>query len=96
MVGKLWHLEGRMDVGPWKTRANKVVAFVIRAPTADEARRLARDEAGGEDGYAWLEEKFSTCTELEAKGEAGVIIAAFIPPESGGFETTVSADTIRK
>jgi len=63
-----------MDVGPWKTRANKVFTFVVRSPTAAEARRLARDEAGGEEGYAWLEEKFSACTELEAEGEPRVII----------------------
>ena len=85
-----------MDVGPWKTRANKAVAFVVRAPTADEARRLARDEAGGEEGYAWLEEKFEYLHRARGRRQAGVIIAAYIPPETGGFETTVSADTIRK
>jgi len=92
---RLWHLKGRLDAGPWETRQAKVVGFIVRAETEAQARRLARDEAGGEDGYVWIEERFSACEELPSDGEAGVLMADFVPAQGGSFDTP-SDDTIRK
>ena len=73
----------------------KVVGFIVRADSEEQARRLARDEAGDEGGYVWIENQFSTCTELLADGHACVVMANFVAPDGDGFSTG-SGDTIRK
>jgi len=93
---KLWHLQGRLDEGPWHTTQDKVVGFIVRANDEEQARRLACDEAGGEDGYVWIEDKFSTCTELLADGDARVLMANLAGPQADGFDVKTQDATIRK
>lgn len=93
---KLWHLQGRLDEGPWHTAQDKVVGFIVRAEDEAQARRLARDDAGSEDGYVWIESKFSTCTELLADGDARVLMADLMGPQADGFDVKTQDATIRK
>jgi len=99
---KLWLLRAREDlperekkgdsekaVNPWEPWYDKAFGFVVRAESADQARRIVTDARGDypEDegpGYevddysgdpdAWLSPEFSTCVELPADGEPGIII----------------------
>lgn len=93
---RLWHLRGRLDEGPWNTLKDNVVGFIVRAEDEEQARRLARDEAGGEDGYVWMESQFSTCTELLAAGDAAVVMADLVRPQADGFDAKTQDATIRK
>lgn len=73
---------------PWEDPWDKNLGFVIRAGTEKEAREIAQSAAADEDGrhcggpipawanIAWLSAKYSTCVELTAEGEKGVIIVA--------------------
>lgn len=52
--------------------------FVIRAQTEQIARSQAADEAGDEGSEAWLSPKFTSCEELSAEGEPGVVLKDFL------------------
>ena len=71
---KLWELRPAGTPAP-----DTVIGFVVRAETETAARMLAREEAGAEGGFVWLDDKLSTCVELLAEGDAGVIVADFDP-----------------
>ena len=90
---KLWILrpvEGldKKD-NPWEPWYDKSFGFVVRAETEDEACALAHAEAGDENlgeflstktadtNQPWKDAKYSTCTELLAEGEAGVVMSNF-------------------
>lgn len=60
--------------GPWDPWYNKAFGMVVRAACARHARELASEAAGAEGGDAWLDGSLSTCVELAADGDAGVII----------------------
>jgi len=79
---KLWLLEPKQDPtrpsDPWFRRYDKAVGFVIRAKDETSARKLAAERAGEETGDAWTDPIFSTCTQLSARGKAGVILRDFI------------------
>ena len=90
---KLWILrpvDGLTDNdNPWKPWYNKAFGFVVRADTEEKARAIAHDEAGDENRgkflgketattkQPWKDAKFSTCTELLAKGKAGLVMQDF-------------------
>ena len=93
---KLWELRGRLDVGPWQTLGAKITGFIVRAEDEEQARRLARDEASAESGYVWIENQFSTCTELLAEGDAGVLMSDFVPEHADDFNAKSQDATIRK
>ena len=82
---KLWLLRPvDSDSGPWDPWYDRVFGFVIRAETPGEARAIAQ-AGGGSETYswkgrekvsvpAWTDSRFSTCEELTADGEPGIII----------------------
>lgn len=82
---KLWILrpvEGldKKD-NPWEPWYDKAFGFVVRAETEDEAgdenlgKFLSAKTAN--TNQPWKEAKYSTCTELLAEGEAGVVMQDF-------------------
>lgn len=87
---KLWLLrpaEGlERNEDPWEPYYEKTFGFVVRAASAEDARQIADRNSGNEnqpkyrgnelvhEKHPWLDERLSTCTELCADGEPGVII----------------------
>ncbi len=87
---KLWILRPVEDLpegdDPWHPWYDKCFGFVIRAETEEDARRIAHQHAGEENRGTfleckitdtkepWLDSKYSTCKELSAEGEEGLII----------------------
>lgn len=69
-----------LDDDPWLPWYDKTHGFIIRAATEQEARLLAT-KAGGDEvrdcRMAWLEEKYSSCTELNEEGESEVVMNDF-------------------
>lgn len=70
---------------PWDPVYEKCFGFVVEAKTESEARKLAQDHGGDERGeinpstgkkfgYVWLDEQFSTCTELVPEGRTRIIM----------------------
>lgn len=71
---KLWQLALRDISGP---PSDRCIAFHVRADTELSARRFASEEPGNEGGFTWLDPALSTCEELTADGDAGVLMADF-------------------
>lgn len=70
---------------PWDPWYDKSFGFVVRAKTEIQARKMAHEKAGDENSGGWgtvkyktktpwLDEKYSTCTELIADGPKKLII----------------------
>lgn len=90
---KLWILKPVENLpkgdDPWAPWYDKAFGFVVRAGTEEEARKFAHEDAGDENrgmflgrkttetNSPWLDAKYSTCTELTADGEAGVVMQDF-------------------
>lgn len=89
---RLWLLEPvdglPKELNRWEDGYGCALGFVVRAATEAEARALANAEAGEENDEhfgpirrpavgAWLEGKYSTCTELLPEGPAGVVLVDF-------------------
>ena len=87
---KLWLLRPveYLPDNPWKPRYDKAFGFVIRSNTEDEARYIANENGGDENGPVsfstyrtggnpWLDPKLSTCIELLPDGEPGLVIRDF-------------------
>ncbi len=71
---KLWLLR---PVTRWHAPYDTADGFVVRAPTESEARAIAQENGGDErdtDGAAWTDPELSTCVELLADGEPGVVL----------------------
>jgi hypothetical protein len=79
----------RGDVNPWRPWYDKVFAAVVRADSEDQARELVQAQAGHEglDIYGalgmeeeeaapmvWLDNRFTSCIELQAHGAPGIVI----------------------
>lgn len=74
---------------PWEPWYDKAFGFVVRAETEHAARQLANANSGDErrgvflgekianTNEPWLSEKYSTCSPLDADGEAGVVMQDF-------------------
>lgn len=87
---KLWLLRPRENLpiadDPWEPWYNKCFGMVIRAATEKKAREMAASNkksprglpypkpAGDEGGAPWLDQHYSTCTELDQSGEPEVIM----------------------
>lgn len=79
---KLWLLQpinGEDEVGAWKPWYDKAFGFVVRACSEEDARNIADDNAGAENGWnnkrhPWLDANQSICTELTTEGDVGVIM----------------------
>ena len=90
---KLWILQPveslPADDNPWNPWYDKAFGFVVRAESEQQARELAQQQAGDEDRgkfmqqriantkTPWTDPKYSTCDELLADGEAGVVMRDF-------------------
>lgn len=89
MVRRLWllrPLDGLpKENNPWEPWYDKTFGFVVCADSEEEARQLANADGGHEvgpvshtvyrtGGDAWLDAKLSSCVELTANREKGVII----------------------
>lgn len=79
---KIWLLEPvqglPVDDDPWNTWNEVIFGQVIRAETEAEARMIAQENGEDECRRAfatpWLESRCSTCVELTADGEPGLIL----------------------
>lgn len=69
-------------VDPWQPWYDKCFGYVVRAATEEEARALAHEKAGDENGDVkgvspWLDPEYSTCVPLGDEGEAGIVMSDF-------------------
>ncbi len=84
---KIWLLRPVKDLpkgdNPWERWYEKSFGFVVRAMNEEDARELAHKNAGNENDpefgatvlkSPWKNPKYSTCVELLADGEAGVVM----------------------
>lgn len=76
MEMKLWLLRPRDDAPgkPWEPWYDKAFGFVVAAETESGARHYANAESGDEKRdcpQAWLDSRFSSCTELSPDTESG-------------------------
>jgi hypothetical protein len=67
---------------PWEPWYDKAFGFVVRAENEEQARTMANDDSGDENGWkkemnVWLSPVYSTCNELTADGNLGIIIKDF-------------------
>lgn len=62
----------------WKPWYDKAFGFVVRAESEEQARLFASEKGGEENEFGkpspWLDPRQSTCEEVTADGEAGLII----------------------
>jgi hypothetical protein len=87
MKMKLWLLRPIEGDALWSPWYDKAFGFVVRAKCEADARLLAHRAGGDEvkkkkDKYLYIAEsawsaEHSTCVELTAKGEAGIVIKDF-------------------
>ena len=68
---------------PWIPWYDKCFGFIIRADSEIEARIIANENAGDENGWVsenktyWKQSKYSTCIELKPVGESEMIMMDF-------------------
>lgn len=75
---KLWILRPVDDeASPWTPWYDRAFGFIVRAETEAVARQIASFKAGNEKPAAWLDESLSSCEELTADGEPGLILRDF-------------------
>ena len=84
---KLWLLRPAKGNKLWEPWYDKAFGFVIRAETEEDAREIAQSDNGEEINFwvnnkyyelpAWTSAEHSTCEELLADGEEGIIIKDF-------------------
>ncbi len=70
---KLWILKRLTDRPEWDVNNG----FVIRAETENAARGIASQQRGDEGPGTWIDTGLSTCEELTADGEIGVVLTDF-------------------
>lgn len=58
-------------------RYDENTGFVVRAGSADEARRIAADAADDEGPQTWLNADLSTCELVDAFGKPRVILDSY-------------------
>ena len=68
---KLWILE---PAEPWAPWYDKVFGSIVRADTENRARDIAAENHGDEGPLVWRDPEKTTCRELAADGEAGLIL----------------------
>jgi len=52
--------------------------FVVHAQTARRARRIAAERAGKPDGPMWLTAIYSSCKEITADADEGLITSSWV------------------
>lgn len=70
---KLWLLEP-IEL---KYEHDEADGFIVRAGTESAARYLAATRAWGEGGDFWTDPERSSCVELQADGDAGVVLVSY-------------------
>jgi len=78
---KLWLLKPVENADPWIQFHDCMFGFVVRADSEAVARSIAATSAGDEGPKAWLSAQNSTCEELQAAGQPGVILEAWNRPK---------------
>ena len=66
---KLWNMFPYGITVEWDEWFNKVFGFIIRAETEEDARKIADENSGAENGYGtrpWLDASKTVCIELTA------------------------------
>lgn len=80
---KLWLLESRDDLtmanDPWWRKYDCFIGFVVRSESAENARKLANELAKNDpiDRPVWLDDRYSTCTEVTQNGDEDLILASY-------------------
>ena len=90
---KLWVLRPKENLtegdNPWDPWYDKAFGFIVSASSEQDARLIAHENAGDENRgrflckeipkttSPWLDEKYSTCVELEPLQEGGMIMQDF-------------------
>ncbi len=76
---RIWILR-KIGDGTWPPEWDCCYGMVIRAGTEAAARKFAakRPPAGDEGPNVWLDPAKTTCEELTAEGEEGVVIIDFL------------------
>ena len=78
---KLWLIRPRDPTsGAWDPWYDRAFGFVVRAETEEQARKFADAAAGDEKRSredAWLSPDLSTCEELTADGDPGIVVRDF-------------------
>lgn len=77
---KLWILEPRKGDSLWRYADDTAQAHVVRAETERDAREYACQRHGREGEDAWRDQSHSTCIELPADGEAGIVVTDYYEP----------------
>lgn len=62
---------------PWYSIWDCSHGMIVRANTEEQARQIASDHHGDEGAHAWIDPKYSTCVELPAEGDPGLILLDF-------------------
>ena len=74
---KLWALKINED----NIRYDMTIGFIVRADTAEEARKLAGEsDEGWGDNEGFLDPEISTCDEVKVEGIPGIV---FISEKDG-------------
>lgn len=68
----LYHLE-RIEEAGW----DEAIEMVVRARSAQVARKIASEYAGDEGAATWLNVELTTCRELKVDGAEGLIVRDF-------------------
>jgi hypothetical protein len=82
---KLWLLQAKDEElprrdNPWEPWYDKAFGHVVRAETKEDAREIAHEHAGDENTktkHPWKDQKYSTCVELTANGDRGLVMTDF-------------------
>jgi hypothetical protein len=86
----LWRLSPRTDTlwwcvegkDPWQPPHDRAFGFVVRAPDEEEARWLAHQASGEENGAVptvspWLDPAYSLCEPVALDGPGEVLLVNF-------------------
>lgn len=74
---KLYLLEKRPGAAGW-LRYDMVVGFLIRATSERKARELAADSCEDKGPWGWMDEKLTSCTQIEEMGPVAVLMKSMV------------------
>ena len=84
---KLWILEPREDLpaddNPWEPWFNRCFGIIVEAATEDRARAIAHENCTCKDQWilrdkrAFIDPRYTTCTELRPSGQDRFVMATF-------------------
>jgi hypothetical protein len=86
---KLWELRRVSEtIASGFGEATQLIGVMVRADTEAQARVLAGRESRRELGDIWMDDKLTTCAEIEplADGNAGVVLSQWIGSTLAGSQ----------